>query len=195
MKNAMPAGSDSRRSVHTPKHHVGVEDTITTIRLRYRAYPNKKQAKNLSRLFGCCRVVVNDAIRARREARSMGLGSPPPGWASSAVTAAKREPDRAFLGEVSAVALQQALADLDRAYGAFFRSLAGERKGRKVGSPRLKSRRDRRQTARFTRNARFKILPGRDECEAVLRLPKVGGCAVRHVPAVAIGPQLGDGDP
>ena len=146
-----------------------------TIRLRYRGYPDRKEARNLSRLFGCCRVVANDAIRARQAARALGWPAPPRSVLSrELITDAKLTADRAFLGEVSAVALQQALADLDRAYRDFFKSRKGERKGRRLGAPRLKSRRDRRQTARFTRNARFKILPGRSDREAVLRLPKVG---------------------
>ena len=43
-----------------------------------------------------------------------------------------------------------------------------------MGPPRLKSRKDRRQAARFTANAKFKILP-----DGRLRLPKVGDVEVR----------------
>jgi len=70
--------------------------------------------------------------------------------------------------------LQQALADLNTAYRSFFASLTGERGSQRVGPPRLRSRKDRRQAIRFTANARFKILPnGR------LRLPKIGDVPVR----------------
>jgi putative transposase len=41
----------------------------------------------------------------------------------------KAAPERAWLGEVSAVVLQQALADLNAAYRNFFASLTGERRG------------------------------------------------------------------
>jgi putative transposase len=75
---------------------------------------------------------------------------------------------------VSAVVLQQALADLNVAYENFFASLKGHRKGPKIGPPRFRSRKDRRQTIRFTANARFKILPG-----GKLRLPKIGDVPVR----------------
>jgi putative transposase len=93
---------------------------------------------------------------------------------SARLTAAKATPEREWLGEVSAVVLQQSLADLNTAYRNFFASLRGERKGPKVEPPRFKSRKDRRQALRFTANARFKILPsGR------LRLPKVGDIEVR----------------
>ena len=70
--------------------------------------------------------------------------------------------------------LQQSLADLNVAYKNFFDSVTGTRKGPKMGSPRLRSRKDRRQAARFTANAKFKILP-----DGSLRLPKIGNVEVR----------------
>ncbi|AQY20391.1 hypothetical protein T261_03671 [Streptomyces lydicus] len=60
------------------------------------------------------------------------------------ITEAKKTPDRSWLGEVSAVVLQQALRDLDAAYTNFFASLKGTRKGAKVGEPRMRSKRDSR---------------------------------------------------
>lgn len=41
----------------------------------------------------------------------------------------EKTPQRAWLGEVSAVVLQQALADLNTAYRNFFASVTGKRKG------------------------------------------------------------------
>src|SRR5271157_823733 len=93
---------------------------------------------------------------------------------SARLTAAKVTPERAWLSEVSAVVLQQSLADLNAAYKNFFDSITGDRKGPKIGPPRLKTRKDRRQAVRFTANARFKVLPG-----GTLRLPKVGDIEVR----------------
>jgi putative transposase len=78
------------------------------------------------------------------------------------------------LGEVSAVILQQALADLNAAYRNYFASLKGTRKGPKLGLPRFRSRKDTRQAIRFTANARFKVLPN-----GKLRLPKIGDVPVR----------------
>ncbi len=125
-------------------------------RYRYRAYPTKYQARALSRVFGCVRVVFNDALAAREAARTGGEPIPTRAQLSAAMTAAKRTEGRAWLAEVSAVPLQQALADVDRAYRNFFDSLTGKRKGRRVGPPRLKTRRS-RQSARFTANARFRV--------------------------------------
>lgn len=93
---------------------------------------------------------------------------------SRALTAAKRTPGRAWLGDVSAVVLQQALADLNAAYRNFFASVSGKRKGRMVATPRYRSRKDHRQAIRFTANARFAVTDG-----GKLRLPKIGDLAVR----------------
>jgi putative transposase len=46
----------------------------------------------------------------------------------------------------------QASQDARRAYRNWFDSLSGKRKGRRVGHPRFRSRKDHRQSARFTRN-------------------------------------------
>ncbi|MEV3962762.1 transposase [Nocardia sp. NPDC050193] len=92
---------------------------------------------------------------------------------SKALTAAKKDPDRAWLGKVSSVVPHQALADLNIAYRNFFASITGTRKGTRIGSPRFRSRRDHRQAIRFTKNARFQIAAGRK-----LRLPKTGDVKV-----------------
>jgi putative transposase len=70
--------------------------------------------------------------------------------------------------------LQQALADLNTACKNFLDSLSGKRKGPKVGPPRFRSRKDARQSIRFTANARFKVLE-----DGRLRLPKIGNVKVR----------------
>ncbi len=128
----------------------------------------------LARAFGCARVVFNDALRARQDAHAAGLPYITDGELSARLTAAKATPERAWLGEVSSVALQQALADLNAAYWNFFASVTGKRKGPRVAPPRFRSRKDRRQAVRFTANARFKILSG-----GRLRLPKIGDIEVR----------------
>ncbi|EHN73098.1 transposase [Streptomyces coelicoflavus ZG0656] len=62
---------------------------------------------------------------------------------------------------------------LARAFGCarvvFFASLKGTREGPKVGAPRFKSRKDARQSIRFTANARWSIRDGGRLC-----LPKIG---------------------
>ena len=118
--------------------------------------------------------MFNDGLRARTDAHEAGLPYISDGDLSKRViTQAKPTPDRAWLGEVSAVILQQALADLNTAYRNFFASISGRRKGRKVAAPRFRSRKDSRQAIRFTGNARFAVTPG-----GKLRLPKIGDVPV-----------------
>jgi putative transposase len=151
--------------------------TLDLVQLRYhfRVYPTPGQQIELARAFGCARVVFNDGLRLRRQAREQDLPYVTDAELSKRIiTQAKNTPERAWLGEVSAVVLQQALADLNTAYRNFFASITGKRKGRKVAPPRFRSRKDNRQAIRFTKNSRFKILDnGR------LRLPKIGDLPVR----------------
>ncbi|MFC4335275.1 RNA-guided endonuclease InsQ/TnpB family protein [Salininema proteolyticum] len=143
------------------------------LRYRFRLYPTAPQRNALARTFGCARTVYNDGIAARRAAYEAGEKYPSyVSLAKSLITEAKKTPERAWLGGVSAVVLQQALRDCDTAYRNFFDSLKGKRQGPRIGPPRFK-RRSNMQTARFTRAARFTVLGnGR------LRLPKVGDLKV-----------------
>jgi putative transposase len=145
------------------------------LRHNYRVDPTPGQRVALAKAFGCARVVWNDALAIRRAAHANGQSWPKTGDLSKQlITQAKRTPNRAWLGEVSAVVLQQSLRDLDTAYRNFFASLSGKRKGPKVEEPSFKSKRDTRQSARFTANARWKITE-----DGRLRLPGIGAIRVR----------------
>jgi IS605 OrfB family transposase len=139
------------------------------LRYNYRLYPTPGQRTALARAFGCARVVFNDGLRLREEAHQAGLPYITDAELSARLAAVKATPERAWLAEVSAVVLQQALADLNAAYRNFFASIKGERKGPKVAPPRFRSRKDHRQAVRFTANARFRVL-----ANGKLRLPKIG---------------------
>lgn len=145
------------------------------LRYRFRLHPTHDQQVALAKAFGCARVVFNDALAARKAAYEAGQG-----WVSGAVlskrliTQAKQRPDRAFLADVSAVVLQQALRDNDTAYRNFFNSIAGKRKGPKVAPPGFRSKRDSRQSIRFTVNGKQRITP-----DGKLRLPRVGDIKVK----------------
>ncbi|WP_371548699.1 transposase [Streptomyces sp. NBC_00554] len=145
------------------------------LRYSFRLYPDIAQAAALARAFGCARVVFNDAVRAREDARQAGGAFPKAAELSrKLITEAKQTDARSWLGKVSAVVLQQSLRDVEAAYRNFFASLKGERKGPKSGAPRFKSRKDNRQSIRFTTNARWSITDsGR------LSLPKVGAVTVK----------------
>jgi putative transposase len=151
---------------------------VTTKRFRYRAYPTPGQEPSFNRAFGCGRVVYNDALHARETAHKAGLPYPKLADLSQRLTEVKKTPERAWLGEVSAVVLQQALADADGAYRNYFTAMVKRKanggKGRFVGKPRYRSKKDSRQSIRFTRNARFKVrVVNRDR--ALLTLPGIPG--------------------
>ena len=144
------------------------------LRYNYRLDPWPRHRVAFGKAFGCARIVYNDGLRAREQARHAGLAYITDAQISARLTAAKATPGRAWLNEVSSVVLQNALADLNTAYRNFFASLNGTRKGPKMGKPRFRSRKDHRQAIRFTANARFRVL-----LNGKLRLPKIGDVPVR----------------
>ncbi|GAA3868359.1 RNA-guided endonuclease TnpB family protein [Saccharothrix violaceirubra] len=142
-------------------------------RYRYRIEPDAARQAMPARTFGCARVVFNDAIRCRTDAHQAGESISPAEVQGRVITAAKATEARAWLGEVASVAPVQSVRDAHRAYRNFFDSIAKRRKGRKVGHPEFKSRKDTRQSFRLTRNG-FSLRPnGR------LYVAKVGDVKVR----------------
>lgn len=125
------------------------------LRYNFRLYPGVGQQVSLAKVFGCARVVFNDGLAARREAFENGQRIND-AELSKRLTESKNTTDRAWLAEVSSVVLRQALADLSTAYRNFFQSIAGKRKGVKVALPRLRSRKDNRQSVEAEQ---FLILP------------------------------------
>ncbi|MFI9534567.1 RNA-guided endonuclease InsQ/TnpB family protein [Nocardia fusca] len=122
------------------------------LRYNYRVYPTPGQQVSLARAFGCARVVYNDALRARQDAYVSREKISDTEVQRRVVTEAKKTPERAWLGDVASVALVQACQDARTAYRNWFDSISGKRKGRKIGAPRFRSRKDNRQAIRLTRN-------------------------------------------
>ncbi|MFJ1709533.1 hypothetical protein [Kitasatospora sp. NPDC088346] len=90
------------------------------------------------------------------------------------ITAAKKTAERAWLASVGVDPLIQSLRDLDTAYRNFFDSVSGKRQGRPAGLPRFKSKRDNRQSLRFTRNG-FRV-----RSKGKLSLAKIGDVKFPH---------------
>jgi putative transposase len=128
------------------------------MRYRYRIEPTPPQQQMLARVFGCVRVVFNDALRVRGEAYRAGIKLSDSEIQRRVITAAKTTEQRAWLCEMPSVALVQSVNDSRRAWRNFFDSAAGKRKGRRMGRPRMKSRKDHRQSLRLTRNG-FSVRP------------------------------------
>ncbi|GAB7188710.1 transposase [Kitasatospora sp. Ki12] len=153
------------------------------LRYSYRIYPTVGQRASLARTFGCARVVYNDALAARKEARKGGFPYPKStDLQKLVITGAKKTAERAWLASVGVDPLIQSLRDLDTAYRNFFDSVSGKRQGRPVGLPRFKSRKDSRQSLRFTRNG-FRVRPN-----GKLYLAKIGDVRVKWSRALPADP-------
>lgn len=143
------------------------------MRYQYRVYPTPGQQNKLAQAFGCARVVFNDSLRARQVAYEAGVKLSDTDVQKLVVTEAKRTPEREWLGQVASVVLVQACQDARAAYRNWFDSCSGKRKGRRIGAPRFRSRKDNRQSIRLTRNG-FSIRSNRR-----LHVAKVGELDVR----------------
>ncbi|MBC6418843.1 MAG: IS200/IS605 family element transposase accessory protein TnpB [Prochloron sp. SP5CPC1] len=111
---------------------------------KYRFYPDAKQEQLLRRTLGCARLVYNKALAARTEGwyeRQERIGY---AQTSSMLTSWKKQEELAFLNEVSAVALQQALRHLQTALTNFW--------SKHAKYPNFKKKRN-GGSAEFTRSA------------------------------------------
>ncbi|ORB76949.1 helix-turn-helix domain-containing protein, partial [Mycobacterium timonense] len=70
------------------------------MRYRYRIEPTPGQQEMLARVFGCCRVVFNDALRIRDQAYQAGVKLSDSEIQRRVITAAKRSEERVWLAEV-----------------------------------------------------------------------------------------------
>jgi putative transposase len=111
---------------------------------RFRFYPTPAQAAVLARTFGSARFVYNWALSLRTDAYYQRQERVSYADTSAALTALKRDPETAWLNEVSSVPPQQALRHLDRAFRNFFEGRAKY--------PTFKQKRG-RQAAEYTTSA------------------------------------------
>jgi putative transposase len=114
-------------------------------RYQYRIYPTQQQQYDLARLFGCCRVVWNDALALSKASEKLPSNGD---LQKICITQAKKTDEREWLSEVSNIPLQQSVIDLGTSYKNFFDALKGKRKGKKLGTPKFKKRKG-KQSARF----------------------------------------------
>ncbi|MCK9870964.1 transposase [Nocardiopsis dassonvillei] len=112
---------------------------------RYRFYPSDVQAAELSRTFGCVRLVYNRALAERTTAWHQRRERVGYSHTSGMLTAWKRTEELSFLTEVSSVPLQQTLRHLHTAFGNFF--------DRRAKYPRFKSKKKSRASSEYTASA------------------------------------------
>ncbi|MGI5288867.1 RNA-guided endonuclease InsQ/TnpB family protein [Nonomuraea polychroma] len=112
---------------------------------KYRFYPTPEQAEELSRTFGCVRLIYNKALEERTRAYREDGHRMSYSESSAWLTALKRSSEFAFLAQVSSVPLQQALRHLHAGFANYF--------ARRAGYPVFKSRKRARASAEYTRSA------------------------------------------
>ena len=118
---------------------------------KFRFYPTSAQRKNLAQTFGCTRYVYNWALALRTNSYYQAGVSLSYTDTSNALTKLKKDPEKPWLKQVSAVPLQQGLRHLNTAFINFF---AGRNK-----YPRFKKKNG-RQSAHYAPNA-FKWIDGK----------------------------------
>ena len=111
---------------------------------RFRLYPTPEQEQVLAQTFGCARFAYNHMLRLRTDAwfsRRERIGYHE---TSAALTQLKKDPEFAWLNEVSSVPVQQALRHLQTAFANFF--------AKRAKYPTFK-RKDGQQSAEYTASA------------------------------------------
>ncbi len=129
---------------------------------RYRFYPTSAHRTYLAQTFGCVRVVYNKALEERKRAHSETGKGLSYRATSALLTQWKRQPEYAWLRDVSCVPLQQTLRHLSTAYTNFFQKRAKH--------PRFKSK-NHKQSAEFTKSG-FRLVAGSVVGRPCVYLPK-----------------------
>ena len=87
---------------------------------KFRFYPTPEQELNLAKTFGCARFAYNYMLRQRTDAWFQRQEKVGYHETSAMLTALKKQPEFAWLNEVSSVPVQQSLRHLQTAFGNFF---------------------------------------------------------------------------
>lgn len=137
---------------------------------RYRALPTVSQESLFWQYAGARRYVFNWALARRKQhyaATGKGLSV---SELCAELTVLKRQPKTAWLREMNAQSLQQAIRDLDKAFEAFF--------ARRARFPRFRSRRRDRPSFRIPQSLRLDgetlIVPKLGPLRLVLHRPFEG---------------------
>ena len=133
-----------------------MSDKISIIHksLKIRLYPTEDQKILFNKAFGCCRFVYNkhkeerdnfynenikDRNLSDREIKEIYKTFKPK-------TQKELCDEFEWLRDIPAITVTNAIKRCDAAYSNFFQSRSGKRKGRRVGFPKFKSRKDRHQS-------------------------------------------------
>lgn len=130
---------------------------------KFRLYPTPAQAVDLAKTFGCARFIYNYMLRYRTDAWFQRQEQVGYHATSAMLTALKKQPEFAWLTQVSSVPVQQSLRHLQSAFSNFF--------NRRSEYPSFKKK-DGPQSAEYTTSA-FKWAGGK------LSIAKMGELSIR----------------
>ena len=109
--------------------------------LKLRIYPSEEQKMILNKTFGCCRVVYNERLAEHINYYNTYKDNPNKPKFKGTLPKELRKKKYPWLGEGTiSEALIQSQRNCEQAYSNFFKSLKKQRKGKKVGYPKFKSK-------------------------------------------------------
>ena len=98
---------------------------------KFRIYPNKDQEIQLRKTIGCCRYIYNWGLELRSESYKRNKTRIGFSETSRAMTILKKDSETKWLNDVSAVALQQSLRNLNWSFENFFQKRSDHPKFKK----------------------------------------------------------------
>ena len=122
--------------------------------LKVRLYPSEDQAILFNKTFGCCRFVYNKHKEERDNFYNENIKdkSLSDKEIKEIYRTFKPRTQKEFCGEfewlreIPAITVTNSIKRCDAAYSNFFQSCSGKRKGRKVGFPKFKSKKEKNQS-------------------------------------------------
>ena len=127
-----------------------MSDKISIIHksLKIRLYPTEDQKILLNKTFGCCRLLYNERLSEHIEwyNANKDLSKDQRSKFKGKLPKQLREEKYEFLSEVIAEPLINAQRNCEQAFSNFFKSLTKQRKGKKVGYPKFKSKKQHRDS-------------------------------------------------
>ena len=117
---------------------------------KFRLYPNNNQEILINKTFGCARYIYNRMLSERKNVYGKLKNNKEELKKYKYQTEKEFKQELEWLKEVDSIALQQSRINVETAYKNFFASQSGKRKGKKIGFPKFKSKKENRKTYRTT---------------------------------------------
>ncbi|NVM27965.1 MAG: IS200/IS605 family element transposase accessory protein TnpB [Candidatus Helarchaeota archaeon] len=135
--------------------------------MKVRIYPNQQQRELLNKTFGCCRFLHNKMLEERKTVYEELKDDKEQLYTHKYKTERQYKQEFPFLSEVDSKALQSETRNLLQAFQNFFRGL---RKGKKIGHPKFRSKKQKQTYTTYNINNNIRI----DPTAKRIKLPKVG---------------------